>query len=64
VGNDDHAHPKVADHFLQEAVEALTIVVIEIARWLIGKNNCRPGGQGPGDCCPLLLAATQLARTV
>ena len=46
----------------QQLHHCVTVLAVEVASWLVGKQDRRRAGKRTRDCNPLLLTATQLVR--
>ena len=64
VGRDDRGHALGPDHVPEQHHDHVAGLRVELAGRLVGEQDPRPVGQGPGDRDPLLLATGQLVRPV
>jgi hypothetical protein len=64
VSDENQSGPLAAAQLGQQLEDAPAGPAIQVARGLVGKQNGRPGSEGPRQGDPLLLAAGELARVV
>ena len=64
VGHHDDGLAQLPDRPAHEVEDLGPGAAVEVAGGLVGEDDLRPPGQGPGHRHPLLLAAGQLARPV
>src|SRR5439155_4656907 len=64
VGDQHNRDCPLPVELLEEGHQLLSRPRVEVAGWLVGKDQGGCGGQGPSDGHPLLLAAGKLARLV